>query len=161
MNSKYSTLAVSGAAAAFFIVACEKAPRLEVPPDVDRQIEAISQAHVFADMHAHPSRFHRANVETIAEDEIARYLENHMSVVVANVSSDMAYSGGYWLRNGQEIERGRYKPEPGETFLLALDRLRRLHATVDQELAIRATGPKDALAARQSGQLAIIPALAS
>lgn len=31
-------------------------------------------------MHAHPSRFHRANIETIAEEEIALYRDNFLRV---------------------------------------------------------------------------------
>ena len=88
----------------------------------DPRVEAIHEKTVFADMHAHPSRFHRENVETILPEEIEVYRRSTMDLVVANISSDMAYDGVYVNRDGSEVEKGRYKPEPGEIYALAADR---------------------------------------
>ena len=55
---------------------------------MDTRIARINEAYVFADMHAHPSRFHRANVETISAEEIERYRSRHMDLVVANMNGD-------------------------------------------------------------------------
>ncbi len=145
------------------LVACAPGERdsgvIDIPPEVDARIRAISERFVFADMHAHPSRFHRANVDTIAEDEIALYRDNHMSVVVANISSDMAYSGNYFKRDDSKVERGQYKPEPGEAFALAFDRLQRLGVAFDGGYAIPALAPEDAFAARRDNTVAVIAAL--
>lgn len=129
------------------------------PAEVDARIQAINERYVFADMHAHPSRFHRANVEIIAADEIERYRSRHMDVVVANISSDMAFSGGYDNRDGTTVERGRYKPEPGQAFELAMDRLARLHRTFELDIAVQGTGPEVVAAARAADKVVVIPAL--
>ena len=126
-------LAVSG---------CGKEPAT-FPAEIDLRIRAIHEHFVFADMHAHPSRFHRADVDTISAEEIENYRSRHMDVIVANISSDMAYSGGYTTRDGDRVERGQYKPAPGETFELAADRLSRLQATFDGGLAVPALAPGD------------------
>ena len=127
--------------------------------ELSDRLQRISESTVFADMHAHPSRFHRANVETIEPAEIERYRSQHFALVVANISSDMAYSGGYTNRDGAEIERGRHKPKPGEVFSLSADRLARLDATIEGGLAVRAAHPDDALSARAAGTVALLPAL--
>lgn len=142
-------LAVSG---------CGKEPAT-FPAETDLRIRAIHEHFVFADMHAHPSRFHRANVGTISAEEIENYRSRHMDVVVANISSDMAYSGSYTTREGNRVERGQYRPAPGEVFELAADRLSRLQATFDGGLAIPALSPADVLRAREEGRVAILPAL--
>ena len=144
--------------ASLALVACEKeAPTF--PPETDIRIRAIHEHFVFADMHAHPSRFHRADVESISAEEVENYRSRHMDVVVANISSDMAYSGGYTNRDGSRVERGQYRPEPGKAFELAADRMARLQSTFDGGLAVPALGPDDVLRARERGVLAIIPAL--
>lgn len=146
---------------ALFLAACTEAPQTapELDADVAAQIAAIHESHVFADMHAHPSRFHRANVPHIAADEIALYKKSHIDLVVANISSDMAYSGGYVNTDGSEVERGQYKPEPGEAYALSADRLNRLNATIDLGIAVHADKPADVIAARERGDVAIMPAL--
>jgi len=131
----------------------------EFPMETDIRIRAIHEHFVFADMHAHPSRFHRNDVETITAEEIENYRSRYIDVVVANVSSDMAYSGGYTNRDGERVERGQYKPAPGSVFELAADRLARLQATFDGGLAVPALSPADVLAAREEGKVAVIPAL--
>ena len=142
------------------LVGCDAVPETpELAPEIAERIESISRSHVFSDMHAHPSRFHRADVATIAPEEIENYRRNHMTVVVANISSDMAYSGRYTNGDGSEVERGRYKPDPGEVFALTLDRIARLDATIDAGYAARADVPRNALDARASGDVAILPAL--
>lgn len=137
----------------------EKIQPATYTPEIEARIAAISQQYVFADMHSHPSRFHRANVETIAADEIGLYRSNYMNLVVANISSDMAYSGGYTMRGGTEIERGRFKPEPGEAFSLAADRLGRLQRTFELGIAVQADNPADVLEANGTDAVAVLPAL--
>jgi len=51
-------------------VACTSTP--EVAPMPDARLIAIHDQSVFADMHAHPSRFHRRNIESIAAVEATR-----------------------------------------------------------------------------------------
>lgn len=138
------------------------APNPEPPTEPSpyaARIAAIHARHVFADMHAHPSRFHRNNVPDISAEEIANYRRATMDLVVANISTDMAYGGGYTDRDGSEIERGRYKPEPGETYALTVDRLQRIHATFARGDAVLATTPSAVLAARERGLVTIMPAL--
>ncbi len=127
--------------------------------DEARRIETISREYVFSDMHAHPSRFHRANVEAIEADEIELYRRQHLSLVVANISSDMAYSGRYTNRDGTEVGRGRYKPAPGEVYALAADRLQRIVHTAALDRALLADTPADALRAQAANELALLPAL--
>ncbi|MPZ21347.1 MAG: hypothetical protein GEV06_26145 [Luteitalea sp.] len=73
--------------------------------DRGRRIAAIHERFVFADVHAHPSRFHRANVDRIEREEIDRYRHGLIDVVVANVSSDAAYQGGYTRGDGTDVPR--------------------------------------------------------
>lgn len=136
-----------------------RAAEIPVSAAYDNRIQRIGDTVVFADMHAHPSRFHRADVEAIAPGEIELYQRQKFVLVVANISSDMAYTGGYINRDGSEVERGRHKPEPGEAFKLAVDRLERIDRTIELGLAIRAGKPEDALAARSAGNVALMPAL--
>ena len=131
----------------------------EIPAEMAQRIERISKSHVFADMHAHPSRFHRAGVETVLPEEIENYRRSHMAVVVANISTDMAFSGRYTNRDGTEVERGRYKPAPGEVMALTVDRMQRLDDTIEAGYAVRADVPQDALDARANGDVALLPAL--
>lgn len=142
-----------------FLVACFRAPEPPSTPDNAARIAAIHERQVFADMHAHPSRFHRANVPHIAADEIALYKRSHIDLVVANISSDMAYGGGYMNADGTEVERGQYKPAPGEAYALSADRLQRLNTTIELGIAVHADTPADVMAARESGDVAIMPAL--
>lgn len=138
--------------------ACEQAPApVEVVPDP--RVAAIHETTVFADMHAHPSRFHRENVEMILPEEIDVYRRSTMDVVVASISSDMAYTGGYTNRDGTEFENGKLKPAPGEAYALAADRLARLGKTIELGYAVHADNPATVLAARDKGDVAILPAL--
>ncbi|MDH3647893.1 MAG: dipeptidase [Gammaproteobacteria bacterium] len=130
-----------------------------IPPDVDARIAKIHESFVFADMHAHPSRFHRANVEKISAKEVALYRSRHMDLVVANISSDMAYRGNYFNRDGSKVEKGEYKPAPGETFALTADRMQRLQLTFDQGIAVHADHPQTVMKTRRDATLAVIPAL--
>ncbi len=138
-------------------VACTSTPAKE--PAADPRVLAIHEQSVFADMHAHPSRFHRANVESIAAEEITLYRRSTMDLVVANISSDMAYDGRYVNRDGTEVEGGKYKPVPGEVYALSADRLARLHRTFELGYAVHADRPGDVVEARKNGQVAIMPAL--
>jgi len=138
------------------LVACEPAP-VEFAPDP--RVVRIHETAVFADMHAHPSRFHRDNVESILPEEIEHYRRSTMDIVVANISSDMAYDGNYVNRDGTEVKKGKYKPEPGEVYALAADRLARLGRTIELGYAVHAGNPAAVLAARQTDDVAILPAL--
>src|SRR5690606_41779610 len=52
----------------------------------DERLARIHASYVFADIHAHPSRFHRANVDRIDADELERYRRGSIDLIVANVS---------------------------------------------------------------------------
>jgi len=153
--------------AALTLAACQAMP-VDIPeeptaaaviPEPDQRVVAIHASAVFADMHAHPSRFHRANVDTILPAEIELYRRSSMDLVVANISSDMAYDGDYTNRDGSDVKKGRYKPAPGEVYALAADRLARLHKTIESGYAVLADTPGSVLLARQDSQVAIMPAL--
>ena len=140
--------------------ACGKAPTTSaISPEIDARIASINDTYVFADIHAHPSRFHRENVETISSEEVDIYRSNYINLVVANISSDMAFDGEYVNRDGSVVPKGKYKPKPGEAFELSADRLRRLQKTVELGYAVHADNPADVFAARERNEVAIMPAL--
>jgi membrane dipeptidase len=149
-------------ALAALLAACGPAPPVD-RTGRDERVRAIADRYVFADIHAHPSRFHRADVDRIGSDEIERYLRGHMDLVVANVSSDAAYQGGYTRRDGTRVPRlgapERHPLEPGEAFAFTLDRLERVLATISSGDAVLASAPEVALEARENGRLSILPAL--
>jgi membrane dipeptidase len=128
-------------------------------PYTDERVLAIHESSVFVDMHAHPSRFHRENVDAILPEEIEVYRRSTMDVVVANISSDMAYDGRYTNRDGSYVDGGRYRPEPGEVYALAADRLARLGKTIELGYAVHADSPVSVMASRAKGQVAVLPAL--
>ena len=148
--------------AAFMVAACAQEPSPESAqapaPFTDERVLEIHESTVFVDMHAHPSRFHRENVETILPEEVEVYRRSTMDVV-ANISSDMAYDGDYTNRDGTFVDDGRYKPEPGEVYALAADRLARLGKTIELGYAVHADSPATVLASREQGQVAVLPAL--
>jgi membrane dipeptidase len=152
------TLAVLGGACT--TVASQSAA---APQDRERRVAAIHERFVFADIHAHPSRFHRANVERIAAEEIARYRRGLIDLVVSNVSSDAAYHGGYTARDGTSPPRlrgnERYPLQPGEAFAFTLDRLERVLNTIEAGDAALASSPDAVLEARRLGEVALLPAL--
>ena len=149
---------LGGLLVVLLLAACEPADTVvEVVPD-DRVIR-IHETTVFADMHAHPSRFHRENVETILPEEIEVYRRSTMDLVVANISSDMAYDGEYTNRDGSYVDDGEYKPAPGEVYALSADRLARLRTTIERGYAVHASDPAAVLEARANNQVAILPAL--
>jgi len=123
------------------------------------RIEEIHGRFVFADTHAHPSRFHRANVPRIGADEIARYRRGHIDIVVASVSSDALYGGGYVERDGTRVERGEHKPSPGQPFAFTRDRIERVLQTITEGDAVLAESPAAVTEARRRGQVALLPAL--
>ena len=114
---------------------------------------------MFADLHAHPSRFHRENVETILPQEIEVYRRSNIDLVVANISTDMAYDGEYTNRDGSYIGKGKYRPAAGDVYALSADRLARLNKTIELGYAVHASSPGAVLEARQNGEVAIMPAL--
>lgn len=125
-----------------------------------RRLDAIHQQTVFADMHAHPSRFHRANVPRIDAQELARYRNALIDLVVCNISSDAAFSGGYVARDGREVRRGEHpRPKPGEPFAFTLDRFARITQTVEEGDAVLATSPQAVLDAKRQNKVALIAAL--
>jgi membrane dipeptidase len=127
------------------------------------RVEAIHERVVFADIHAHPSRFHRANVDRIDKEEIARYRRGLIDLVVCNVSSDAAYQGGYTRRDGTDLKRldgnDTYPLKAGEAFAFTLDRLERVLQTIASGEAVLASNPDAVLAAKKQGKLALLPAL--
>jgi microsomal dipeptidase-like Zn-dependent dipeptidase/poly-gamma-glutamate capsule biosynthesis protein CapA/YwtB (metallophosphatase superfamily) len=123
------------------------------------RIEEIHRRFVFADTHAHPSRFHRANVPRIAEDEIARYRRGLMDVVVSNVSTDAVYGGGYVERDGTRVDRGEHSPRPGQPLAFTQDRIERIMKTIEDGDAVLAESPAAVLEARRQGRVALLPAL--
>ena len=127
--------------------------------ELERRIAGIHQRFVFADMHAHPSRFHRANVARIGADELALYRRGLMDVVVANISTDAIYSGRYTERDGTRIPSREHRPLPGEPFEFTLDRLDRVLQTVEAGVAVLAEGPASVREAKRRGQVALLPAL--
>ena len=137
--------------------ACAAQPPEEPPPDP--RVLAVHEQAVFADMHAHPSRFHRRNIESITAEEVGLFRKRTMDLVVANISSDMAYDGSYFKRDGTKVEKGRYKPNPGEVFALSEDRLKRLMKTFELGYAVHADTPESVIEARKTNQVAIMPAL--
>lgn len=145
-----------------FEAVVEEAPQApEAPqlPPPDPRVVAIHASAVFADMHAHPSRFHRENVATILPGEIDVYRRSNIDLVVANISSDMAYDGIYVNSDGSVVEKGQYKPRPGEVYALAADRLARLGKTIELGYAVHADTPGAVLEARENQTVAIMPAL--
>lgn len=82
-----------------------------------------------------------------------------MDLVVANISSDMAYDGSYFKRDGTKVEKGQYKPMPGQVYALSADRLMRLNKTFELGYAVHADTPGSVLEARVSNQVAVMPAL--
>jgi membrane dipeptidase len=128
-----------------------------------QRVPAIHERVVFADIHAHPSRFHRANVDRIDREEIARYQRGLIDVVVCNVSSDAAHQGGYTRRDGTTVPRLQgndvHPLKPGEAFAFTLDRLDRVLRTIQAGDAVLAETPEAVLAAKGKGSLALLPAL--
>jgi membrane dipeptidase len=126
---------------------------------VGDRVAAIHARTPFADMHAHPSRFHRANVPRILPDELARYRASLVDVVVANISTDAIYSGRYVLSDGTEVPAREYRPKPGEPYQFTLERFAKILKTVEDGDALLATGPEVVEAARARGTIAVVAAL--
>ena len=113
---------------------------------------------VFSDMHAHPSRFHRDHIDSIGLAEIELYLSQGMNLVVAAISTDMAFQGNYVTEDGV-IPRGKYKPLPGESYKLTMERLERIKKTSQHKKAVLALSPNDVLVAKDAEHLSIISAI--
>ncbi len=123
------------------------------------RLDAIHARYVFADMHAHPSRFHRANLPRIGAEEIALYRRERFDIVVANISTDAVYSGGYVNADGSEVPRGQHRPAPGFPFEFTADRLSRILQAVEDGDAAFAASPAATLEAKRQGKVALLPAL--
>jgi len=148
---------------ALFCVALFSASGLHAQTDREARLKAIHDRFIFADIHAHPSAFHRANIERIESAEIATYQRGLMDLVVANVSSDAAYQGGVTNRDGTRVTRLSnnevHPTKPGEPFAFTLDRFERILKTIASGEAILASAPDAVLRAKREGKLAILPAL--
>jgi len=153
---------VAGAAAVTLTAALTHA-RQPAGSERDRRLASIHERYVFADVHAHPSRFHRANVERIEQDELARYRRGLIDLVVCNASSDAAFQGGYIRRDGTAVPRLQgndvHPLKAGEAFAFTLDRLARVTRTIDEGDAVLAATPDAVAAAKARGQVALMPAL--
>lgn len=129
----------------------------------DERVARIHESYVFVDIHAHPSRFHRANVEKIEAEELERYRRGNMDLLVANVSSDAALQGGYTRRDGTKVPRLRgdsvYALQPGDGFAFTLDRLDRIFKTWEDGDAVLADSPASVLEAKRQGKIAVLAAL--
>ncbi len=129
----------------------------------DSRLERIHQKFVFVDSHAHPSQFHRANVERILPDELDRYRRGLIDIVVCNVSSDAAYQGGYINRDGTAVKRlqapNDYPLKPGDAFAFTLDRFRRILKTTEDSNVVLALSPDQVLKDKKAGKLSIMAAL--
>ena len=127
------------------------------------RVRAIHERVVFADVHAHPSRFHRSAVAQIEADEIARYKRGLIDLVVACVSSDAAFQGGYTRADGTTVARLRdndvYPLKPGEAFAFTVERFDRIMKTISAGNAAHASSPEAVLEAKRRGQVALMPAL--
>jgi membrane dipeptidase len=148
----FSSLAMAG-------IAGEQTENLE-------RVKRIHDKYVFADTHAHPSRFHRANVPKIEVEELNRYKRALVDVVVCSVSTDAIYTGNYIERDGTRIEGGNrigrrdgHRPEPGEPFAFTLDRLSRVLKSIEDGDAVLASSPSAVMEARKQGKVALLPAL--
>jgi membrane dipeptidase len=129
------------------------------PSAIADRIEGIHQQFVFADMHAHPSRFHRGEAERIEPEELERYRRGTIDVVVAKASSDAAYGGGYVRRDGTLVPRTEQNPPPGFPFEFTVDRIQRVLRTIEEGDAVLAESPQAVRRAKAEGRLALLPAL--
>lgn len=144
------------------MVACQSGSGSETSTP-DERVASIHEKHVFADIHAHPSRFHRANIEKIEPEELAVYQRGNIDLVVANISSDAAFHGGYTKPDGSTVDRLRgdevYPLEPGDGFAFLLGRLALIEKTVSDGDAVLAVSPDAVLEAKRQGKISIMAAL--
>ena len=128
------------------------------PMQLNASQDYLFEDTIFSDMHAHPSRFHRDNVDSISFKEIELYKSQNIDLVVAAISTDMAFHGNYETTQGL-VPKGEYKPLPGDSFKLTVERLERLKKTSNEKRAILALSPSDVLSAKSDGYLSIISAI--
>ena len=156
MNSKRAVISyVTGVAAVALLALFPVAGQ-------DARLEKIHAQFVFVDTHAHPSQFHRANVDRVLPEELDRYRKGLIDIVVCNVSSDAAYQGGYVNRDGTSLKRLRapndYPLKPGDAFAFTLDRFRRILKTAEDGVVL-ALSPEQVLKDKKAGRLAVMAAL--
>lgn len=123
------------------------------------RIARIHQEFVFADIHAHPSRFHRGEALRIEPDEIELYRRSSVDLVVAKASSDAAYDGGYVRRDGTRVPRTGQDPAEGYPFDFTVDRIERVLLAIEEGDAVLAESPAAVRRAKQEGAIALLPAL--
>jgi len=133
------------------------------PKQSSNTLEKIHKNFVFADMHAHPDKFHRDNISRISEEELDRYRRGLIDLVVCCVSSDAAYQGGYTKRNGTLIPRldiGKYYAlKPGEAFAFTMRRLELVLKTIELSDVELASNPSSVMEAKERDKLALMLAL--
>lgn len=142
--------------------ACSPGDTREGTAPAEAAAAPIADIHgrfVFADMHAHPSRFHRGEAERITPEELELYRRARIDLVVANTSSDAAYDGGYVRRDGTRVDRTPQDPEPGFPFEFTVDRVRRVLRTIEEGDAVLAESPEAVRRAKAEGRIALLPAL--
>ena len=143
------------------VLSAEPAPARD--GDAWTRYHRIRDRQIFADVHAHPSRFHRDDVERVGERELSIYRREGFGVVVCSVSSDAAFQGGYTNRDGSEVPRlggnDSHDLAPGEAFDFTLDRMMRVLKAVDDGDAAWASSPGAVGEAVKKGQVALLPAL--
>jgi membrane dipeptidase len=123
------------------------------------RLGAIHERTPFVDLHAHPSRFHRANVPKILPDELARYRAGLIDLVVCNISSDAIYSGNFVQADGTVVPPRQYRPKSGEAYAFTLERLDKILQTVRDGDAVLAMQPETVFEARRQGKIALLAAL--
>jgi len=123
----------------------------------------IHEKVVFVDTHAHPDRFHRANISRISREEIDRYRTSLMDMTVCNISSDAAYQGGYVKRDGTRVKRLKagedYEIKPGEAFAFTMDRYERILETAKDDDIVIALSPSFVVEAKKKGKFVLMAAL--
>ncbi len=133
------------------------------PVDLSEWAERIANIHgttVFADVQAHPSRFHRGNVERVAPEELELFRRGTMDLVVAQGQHRCTLHRQLRAeRRHRGARRGQYKPAPGEPWAFLLDRFSRLLKTIDDGDALLARSPADVYEARERGMVAFLPGI--
>lgn len=122
-------------------------------------LEEIQRHSILVDVHAHPSRFHRANVERIGSDELDRYRRHHIDLVVCAISTDAVFGGDYVERDGTAVPAGPRRPATGDAFRFTTDRFARIRATAEMDGVVVVSTPGEVERAKAEANLALLPAI--